>query len=89
MIDRVGRHADIGRAVVRQDGVAAVRVAGAAREITTDDVDLQSAAGADRMVDVRQVDRDWIDRSGFEWLRVIVGGVEDRLPIQGRGSPHP
>ena len=39
------------------------------------------------MVDVRQVDRDGIDRAGFEGLRVIVGRVEDRLLIQGAGHP--
>ena len=52
MLECVGGDADVGLAIVRQHGVAAVGVAGTAREVAAGHIDFDTAAGAERVVDV-------------------------------------
>ena len=69
MVDRVAGDADVGLAVVRQHRVAAIGVAGAAREIAAGHIDLDPAAGAESVVDVAESDGQRLDPSGRQRLR--------------------
>ena len=63
------RDPDVGLGIVREHRIAAVGVAGAAGEIAAGDVDLDAIAGAERVMDVREVDGHPIDRVGLQTLR--------------------
>ena len=67
---RVQRHTDIGVAVIGEQGVAAVGVARAAREVAAGDIDLDAVAGAQRVMDVRKADGQRVHAIGFEALRI-------------------
>jgi hypothetical protein len=52
MLDCVSGDADVGLAIARQHGVAAIAVAGTAREVAAGHIDFDPAAGPERVVNV-------------------------------------
>jgi hypothetical protein len=52
MMDCVRSDTDVGLAIARQHGVAAIGVAGTAREVAAGHIDFDPAAGAEREVNV-------------------------------------
>ena len=52
MVHGIGGDADVGFGIMHQYQIATVRIAGAAREVATGDVDLNPAAGAKRVMDM-------------------------------------
>ena len=69
MVDDVRCDTDIGPDIVGEHGVAAVRIARAPREIAAGYIDLDPIAGADGMMNVREVDGQSINPIGFQMLR--------------------
>ena len=61
MVHAVAGDADIGLAIMRQHRVAAIGIAGAAREVAAGDVDFDAAAGGEGVVGVAETDRHRID----------------------------
>jgi hypothetical protein len=57
VVNGVGGDANVGFAVTRQHRMAAVGVAGAARKVAAGHVDLDLMAGAERVTDVAEIDR--------------------------------
>ena len=60
----VVRHPDCRLAVIGQYRIAAVGVAGAAREVAAGHVDLYAAAGGERVMDMAEVDGQGVDAIG-------------------------
>ena len=88
VVHGVGRDPDRVVAVPRQHRVAAVGVAGAAREVAAGHIDFDAAAGPERMADVAEADRHLIDAARFErqrpGRRIAVHRAHDAVHQQHR-----
>ena len=56
MLDCVSGDANVDLAIARQHGVAAIGVAGTAWEVAAGHIDFDPAAGAERVVNVAEID---------------------------------
>ena len=70
MVNRVRGDADIGLGVVCEDQIAAVGIAGAAREIAARDVDLDAVADIKGMIDMAEVDGHALHLTGHQMTRL-------------------
>lgn len=61
MVYDIGGDLDVRRCVVRQHGVAAVRVAGTAGKVATRNIHLEAAAGRKGMMDIAQMNLHLVD----------------------------
>ena len=88
MLDCVSGDANVDLAIARQHGVAAIGVAGTAREITAGDVDFEAVAGAKGMTNVAEIDGQALDaiRRNMAQLagRVAIHGADHAVHHQHR-----
>jgi hypothetical protein len=84
MVDDIGGGPDVRRGVVRQHGVAAVRVAGTAGKVATRNIHLEAAASRKGMMEIAQMNLHPLSAAAQPQRSDTSRALGDQRPRKGR-----